>query len=114
MTLSPTNPMARALLVLLAFQAVIFGLTIPGMIMVSGVRQIVAFAAGGAAAALALAACALLRSGPVGYALGWLTQVVGIALGLLTPYQYFLGVVFALLWIVTYALGRRLAQSGTA
>ncbi len=112
MTLSPRNPMTMPLVSLLAFEAVVFVLAVPGMIMVSDVRPVVAFVAGGAAALLAVAGCALLRRGPIGYALGWLTQPVGIALGLLTGYQYFLGVIFALLWVVTYVLGRRLETSG--
>ena len=113
MTLPPGNPMTTVLVTLLAFEAVVFGLAIPGMIMVSEVRSVVAFTAGGAAMVVALLACGLLRRGAVGYALGWLTQAIGVALGLLTPYQYFLGVVFGLLWVVTFVLGRRLSPKAT-
>ena len=109
MTLPPGNPMIRVLVILLAFEAVVFGLAIPGMIMVSGVPPVIAAVAAGAAIAVALFACGLLRLGPIGYVLGWVTQVAGIALGILTPYQYVMGVVFALLYVVTYVLGRRLA-----
>ena len=45
---------------------------------------------------------------PVGYPLGWLTQAAGIALGVLTPWMYGMGAVFALLWVATMVLGRRL------
>lgn len=113
MTLPPGNPMTTVLVTLLAFEAVVFGLAIPGMIMVSEVRSVVAFTAGGAAMVVALLACGLLRRGAAGYALGWLTQAIGVALGLLTPYQYFLGVVFGLLWVVTFVLGRRLSPKAT-
>ncbi len=113
MTLPPGNPMTTPLVAVLACQAIVFLLAIPGMIMVSQVSPPVAFVAGGAAAAVALVGCGLLRRGATGYALGWLTQVLGIALGLLTPYQYFMGAIFALLWVITFVLGRRLAANKT-
>jgi hypothetical protein len=50
----------------------------------------------------------------MGYALGWLTQVVGLALGFLTAYQFVTGAVFALLWVVTFVLGKRLAAAAPA
>jgi len=105
--LSAANPLGRVLAVILLFEAVTFGLAIPGMIGVAGVPAATASAAGGAACLLALASAALLRR-PVGYPLGWLTQAAGIALGVLTPWMYGMGAVFALLWVATMVLGRRL------
>ncbi|HOB04912.1 MAG TPA: DUF4233 domain-containing protein [Propionibacteriaceae bacterium] len=110
MTLPAGNPMTMPLVSLLAIQAVVFLLAIPGMIMVSEVAAPVAFTAGGIAALVAIAACAMLRRGTVGYALGWLTQPIGVLLGLLTPAMFFLGGLFALLWVITFVLGRRLAE----
>jgi hypothetical protein len=114
MTLPPGNPMERVLQVFLLLDVIVFGLVIPGMIQVSDRSLGVSVGAGSAAILLAIAAAGTLRRGKVGYALGWLTQVVGLALGFLTPYQFVTGAVFALLWVVTFVLGRRLAASATS
>jgi hypothetical protein len=45
----------------------------------------------------ALVAAALLRS-RVGYVLGWIAQVAGLALGLLTPMMFIVGTLFAAVW----------------
>jgi Protein of unknown function (DUF4233) len=42
---------------------------------------------------------------PGGYALGWVVQVVSIALGFVVTSMFFVGVVFAILWGVSYFLG---------
>jgi hypothetical protein len=69
----------------------------------------------GAGAALGtgtgLAVLCVLAAGllgrPGGYALGWLVQVVSIALGLLVTTMFFLGVVFAGLWAAAVVLGAK-------
>lgn len=109
MTLPPGNPMERVLQVFLLLDIIVFGLVIPGMIQVSDRGLGLSIGAGGAAIVIAAAAAGTLRRGTIGYALGWLTQVVGIALGFLTPYQFVTGGVFALLWVVTFVLGKKLA-----
>lgn len=45
---------------------------------------------------------------PPGYVLGWLTQLVGLALGILTPTMLVVGALFAGLWVLTFVLGKRL------
>ena len=105
--LAPGNPMARVLMALLVFEAVVFGLAVPGMVVVHGVPIATAGAAAGSAALLALVAAGTLRR-PIGYVLGWATQVLGVALGVLTAWMFVLGGLFALLWVVTFVLGRRL------
>ncbi|MFZ0529437.1 MAG: DUF4233 domain-containing protein, partial [Propionicimonas sp.] len=45
-----------------------------------------------------------------GYPLGWLTQVVAVALGFATPMMFAVGGMFALLWVVCFILGRRIEQ----
>ncbi len=108
------NPMIRVLAAHLGFEVVVFGLAIPGMIQVSGMPVGPAFAAGGGVALLALIAAATLRRGAVGWLLGWLTQVAGIALGLATDMMFWVGGIFAALWLMIFAMGRRLdaARSG--
>ena len=105
--LSARNPMRVALLSVLIFEAMLFALAIPVMILVSGVPAGAAAGACGAAALLALASSATLRRS-AGYPLGWLTQFAGIALGLLTPTMYVVGAIFAALWVVSFILGKRL------
>lgn len=107
MRLGPKNPMRSPLLSILAFEAIVFGLAIAGMIQVDNVPVPVAVTAACIGIVLAIAAAALLRS-PVGYPLGWLTQVYAVGLGILTPWMYGVGGVFALLWVVSFVLGRRL------
>ena len=109
MTLPPGNPMIRVLQVFLLLDVIVFALVIPGMIQVSDRSVLVSVASGGVAIVLALAAAGTMHRGRVGFALGWLTQLVGLMLGLLTPFQLITGAVFALLWVTTFVLGKRLA-----
>ena len=43
-----------------------------------------------------------------GYALGWLVQVVSVALGVVVPVMFFIGALFAVLWATAYVLGERI------
>ena len=113
MNLSPKNPMRVVLLSLLAFEVILFGLAIPVMILISDVPPLTAGLCGGGAALLALVTAGLMRR-PLGYPLGWLTQLVGVALGLLTPAMYLVGGLFLALWVITFILGKRLDEQGQA
>jgi hypothetical protein len=59
-----------------------------------------------------LAVVCLLAAGllgrPGGYWLGWFVQLVSIALGVLVPVMFFLGVAFAGLWAAAYVLGAKI------
>lgn len=105
--MSAGNPMRTVLVTLLLFEIVVFGLAIPVMIYVSHVSIGLAAALGGGAALLALVAAGLMRK-PVGYPLGWLAQLAGVALGLLTPSMFAVGGLFLGLWVITFVLGKRL------
>lgn len=107
MRLAATNPMGRVMLSILAFEAIIFGLAIAGMIQISALPMPLSFGLGLGAAALAVVAAGLLRH-PVGYPLGWLTQLVAVGMGLATEMMFWVGGMFALLWVVCFALGRRI------
>ena len=111
--LANSNPMRVVLLTVLIFEAVVFGLAVPVMILVSGVSPAVAALGGGLAVVLALAAAGLLRR-RIGYLIGWLTQPVAIALGLLTPAMFVVGGMFAGLWVLSFVLGRRLEAGASA
>ena len=102
--------MRPVLLAVLIFEVVVFGLSVPVMIFVSYVSGSLAALAGGGAALLALVAAGLLRR-PAGYYVGWVTQVVGIALGFLTPGMFVVGFMFAGLWVFTFVLGKRLERN---
>jgi hypothetical protein len=108
-TLPAGNPMIRVLQVFLLLDIIVFALVIPGMIQVSDRSLLVSAVSGGVAILLAVVAAGTIRRGRLGFALGWLTQLVGLGLGLLTPYQFITGAVFALLWVTTFVLGKRLA-----
>jgi hypothetical protein len=105
--LSAGNPMRVVLMTVLIFEVVVFGLAIPVMIFVSNASAAAAAGFGSAAAVLALAAAGLLRS-RIGYVLGWLTQLAGVALGLLTSSMFVVGALLAGVWVLAFVLGKRL------
>jgi hypothetical protein len=107
-TLPPGNPMIRVLQVFLLLDVIVFALVIPGMIQVSDRSVLVSVLSGGVSIVVAVAAAATIHRGRVGFALGWFTQLVGLGLGFLTPFQFVTGGVFALLWVTTFVLGKRL------
>jgi hypothetical protein len=105
--LSPGNPMRVVLLTVLIFEVIVFGLAIPVMIFVSNVPAAAAAGFAGGAAVLALVAAGLLRS-RIGYVLGWLVQLAGLALGLLTVSMFIVGAILAGVWLLAFVLGKRL------
>ena len=105
--LSAGNPMRVVLMTVLIFEMIVFGLAIPVMIFVSNVPAAAAAGFGGGAAVLALVGAGLLRS-PVGYVLGWLTQLAGVALGFLTTLMFIVGILLAGVWVLAFVLGKRL------
>lgn len=107
MRLQPTNPLRSALMSVLVFEVVVFWLAFAGMVQISEVPLATAAIWTGVASLLALAGAVGLRRG-WGYWFGWAAQVAAIALGLLTPWMYAMGIVFALIWIMSFVLGKRL------
>jgi hypothetical protein len=105
--LSAGNPMRVVLMTVLIFEMIVFGLAIPVMIFISNVPAAAAAGLGGGAAVLALVAAGLLRS-RVGYVLGWLTQLAGLALGFLTTLMFVVGIMLAAVWVLAFVLGKRL------
>jgi Protein of unknown function (DUF4233) len=105
--LSAGNPMRVVLMTVLIFEMIVFGLAVPVMIFISNVPAAAAAGLGGGAAVLALVAAGLLRSG-VGYVLGWLTQLAGLALGFLTTLMFVVGMLLAAVWVLAFVLGKRL------
>src|SRR4029450_4200111 len=110
--------MRVVLMTVLIFEGIVFGLAIPVMILVSGVAPAAAAGFGGGAALvapaaravvaggaalMALAAAGLLRS-RLGYILGWIAQLVGLALGFLTPMMFVVGAVLGGGWLLACSL----------
>ena len=113
MRLSAKNPMRVVLLTVLLSEVLVFALAIPVMVLVSAVPAGTATVFAGGAAVLALVAAGTMRR-PVGYPLGWLTQLAGVALGLLTATMYVIGALFLLIWLISFLLGRRLDEMAAA
>ena len=90
----------------LALESVILLLTTPVLITVADVDVAWALVAGLGLGVLAIVAAASLRL-PYGYWLGHLVQAGAIAMGFLLPVMFFLGAVFAALWVLALVLGRR-------
>lgn len=107
MILDPANPMRSAAMSTLITQVIVVWLGYIGMIQVEAIRLGAAAAACGVVTALCLAAVAGLRR-RWGYVLGWLAQAATVALGLLTPWMYAMGIIFALIWVTCIVLGRRI------
>ncbi len=106
------NPMIRALMLMLYFEVVVFGLSVAVMIMVDGTRPVVAGIVAGVAGLLALVAGATIKK-TYGQVLGWVAQVAGIALGFVTPVMFVVGGIFAALYLTAFILGRRI-ETGPA
>ena len=89
----------------LAFEAVVLLLFVPVAVQLGDVDGAAAWwlaAPGG----LAIVAAGVLRS-RVGLVLGSLVQVLAIGLGFVVPVMFFLGALFAALWVLAIVLGRR-------
>ena len=68
---------------------------------------------GGAAFIVLLVLCARLVRNPQGVWLGWVLQAALIALGILLPLMYIIGVGFLALWIYCFVKGRSLDRINT-
>ncbi|MFI7440568.1 DUF4233 domain-containing protein [Nonomuraea indica] len=90
----------------LGMESIVAALTIPVAISVGGVRPVLAVCAGAGLAVLCVVSAGLLKK-PVGYVLGTLAQVLAIATGFLVPAMFFLGGIFAALWITAIFVARR-------
>jgi Protein of unknown function (DUF4233) len=106
-SLSTGNPMRVVLQTVLIFEVIVFGLAIPVMILISGVPAAAAAGFASGAALLALLSAGLLRS-RVGYILGWVAQLAGLALGFLTTTMFVVGAIFAAVWVMSFVMGKRL------
>ena len=89
---------------ILGLQAIVLFLTGVVTIGMTDVGAGVSLSLGVGLAVLCVLAAGMLGR-PGGYALGWVVQVVSIALGLVVTAMFFLGLVFGALWATAYFLG---------
>ena len=77
LTLPAGNPMTKVVVSFLAFEVIVFGLTIPGMILVSGISVAMSVVLGciGMGASIL---CAVGVPRTWGYLLAWALQIFGI------------------------------------
>jgi hypothetical protein len=79
----------------------------------SGLSASTALLGGGALALACLVVAGLLRS-TAGYVLGWAVQLMMIATGFWVPAMFFLGVLFAGLWVTALRVGARIERERAA
>jgi hypothetical protein len=104
MTRSVQRSMCAGMLMLQAVVLFLTGLVMTG---ITTVGFATAFGIGLGLAVACLITAALLRH-RYGFWLGWGVQVLSIALGVVVTMMFFLGVVFAALWVGSYVLGARI------
>lgn len=90
----------------LVFEAIIVGLAVPVAVQVSGTDLLTAGIGAGALLTCTLVVTALLRY-RWAYVAGSALQVLLVASGVVVPAMYFLGAVFAALWVAALWLGSR-------
>ncbi|MGI5274426.1 DUF4233 domain-containing protein [Nonomuraea sp. CA-218870] len=90
----------------LGMEAIVVALFTPVAITVGGVAPALAVTAGIGVAVLCVVATGLLRK-PIGYVLGSVAQVLAICTGFLVTTMFFLGAIFAALWITAIFVARR-------
>ena len=90
----------------LAFEALVVALAIVPALTLTDAHQTLILVGGLTVVVLCVLAAALLRS-PTGYVLGSAVQVLVVAGGFVLPVMFFLGGLFALLWISAILVARR-------
>ncbi|MGP4096648.1 DUF4233 domain-containing protein [Nonomuraea sp. KM90] len=106
MNFAVTPGMRRLGASVLGMEAIVAGLITPVAIAVVGAEPWLAVTVGIGLAVLCVVAAGLLKR-PFGYVLGSVVQVLAICAGFLVPTMFFLGAIFAALWITAIMVARR-------
>jgi len=101
-----TPGMRRLCSTVLGMEAIVVGLATPVAIRLGGIEPAVAVGAALGLAVLCVVVAGLLKR-PFAYVAGSVVQVLAICLGVLVPMMYFLGSIFAVLWITAIFVARR-------
>lgn len=101
--------MRRLCATVLIMEAIVIGLSIPVAVTVEHASRGSAGTAGGVLAVAAVLLAILAARGPLRLALagGSILQVLVLATGAIVTAMYFLGAIFAALWVIGIWLGRR-------
>jgi hypothetical protein len=105
-TFEVTPGMRRLSASVLGMEAIVVALITPVAIAVDNVAPALAVTAGVGLAVLCVVVAGMLKR-PFAYIAGSVIQVLAIATGFLTPVMFFLGVIFAALWITAIFVARR-------
>ena len=98
----------------LGLEAIVLLLVVPVAVVIFEVDPVVGVTGGVLLIALCLLAIGGLGRG-WGYPLGWVVQVLAIALGFVVPAMFALGGIFALLWFFALRIARQVeAQQAAA
>jgi hypothetical protein len=101
----------RLLAMVLAMEAIVIALAIPVAIQIDHLNAAHAGIAGGIAAGAAVIFAILARPLlPATLIGGTAVQIFAIASGVIVPVMYFLGAIFAALWVIGIWLGRRIER----
>lgn len=103
---SPRRGMCAAVLCL---EAITIGLTTPVMITIADVAVGTALLVGLGLAVVCLLLSGMLRK-PWAYTAGYVVQVAAIGLGFVISMMFFLGGIFAALWVAADYLGRKIER----
>jgi len=101
-----TPGMRRLCASVLGMEAIVVGLFTPVAINTQGVEPTLAFTVGLGLALLCVVVIGLLKR-PFAYFAGSVIQVLTIASGFLVPAMFFIGAIFAALWITAIFVARR-------
>jgi hypothetical protein len=105
-SITVTPGMRRLCASVLGMEAIVLGLITPVAIMVNGVTPAVAVTVGLGLAVACVVVTGLLKR-PFAYVAGSVLQLLAIATGFLVPIMFFLGVIFAALWVTAIFVARR-------
>jgi Protein of unknown function (DUF4233) len=117
-TWTRADPVRTLCSAVLGFEALVVALAIAPALALTQQHHAAVLGGGLAVVALCVLAAALLGSA-VGYVLGSVAQVLVVAAGSVLPAMYFLGSIFAALWLAAVVVARRaeqvrLARAGAA
>ncbi|HEX6235452.1 MAG TPA: DUF4233 domain-containing protein [Jiangellaceae bacterium] len=103
--------MNRVAATVLVLEGIVLMLAIPVAVVVADVEPSLAVPVGVGLGVLCMVAAGLVRRGRPGYVLGSVLQVAAIATGFVVPAMFFLGGLFALLWVVVLRIGPEVDQA---
>ncbi|MCW2878304.1 MAG: hypothetical protein JWQ95_2404 [Sphaerisporangium sp.] len=106
MNITVTPGMRRLCASVLGMEAIVLALVTPVAIMVNRVEPAVAVTVGIGLALACVVVTGMLKR-PFAYIAGSVVQVLAIATGFLVPMMFFLGVIFAALWVTAIFVARR-------